>query len=136
MKPKKVKNLISELSQKLQVSELEIQSVLDVYWDKVRKTLSSLDYNYVNLKGLGTFAVKPWMIDKKIKKNNNIIERYIQDPTSGGLTIINNLSKDNLKLQASLDKLKEDNIRKENIKHERRNQNLEGEGQDSRGTEE
>lgn len=131
MKPQKVKNLIPELAKKFQLSEEEIKSVLDVYWDKVRKTLSSLEYNHINLKGLGSFNVKPWMIDKKIKMNETVIDRYIQNPTSGGLTIINNLSKDNLKLQSALDKVKEDSIRKENIRHERRNQNLEGEEQDS-----
>lgn len=131
MNPKKVKNLIPELAKKLQLSEEQVKSVLDVYWDKVRKTLSSLEYNHINLKGLGSFNVKPWMIDKKIKMNKCIIDRYIENPTSGGLTIINNLSKDNLKLEAAIEKVKESNIKKENIRNERRNQNLEGEEQDS-----
>ena len=131
MKPKKVKDLIPELAKKWQLSEEQVKSVLDVYWDKVRKTLSSLEYNHINLRGLGSFNVKPWMVEKKIKVNEAIIDRYIQNPTSGGLTTINNLSKDNLKLEAALEKAKEDNIRKENIRHERRNQNLEGEEQDS-----
>ena len=131
MKPKKVKNLIPELAQKLQLSEEEVKSVLDVYWDKVRKTLSSLEYNNINLKGLGSLNVKQWMIEKKLRMNKCIIDRYIENPTSGGLTIINNLSKDNLKLEVAMEKVKEANIKKENIKHERRNQNLEGEGQDS-----
>jgi len=131
LKPKKVKNLIPELAQKLQLSEEEVKSVLDVYWDKVRKTLSSLEYNNINLKGLGSLNVKQWMIEKKLRMNKCIIDRYIENPTSGGLTIINNLSKDNLKLEVAMEKVKEANIKKENIKHERRNQNLEGEGQDS-----
>jgi hypothetical protein len=115
----------------LQISEEEVKSVLDVYWDKVRKTLSSLEHNHINLKGLGSLNVKPWMVDKKLKMNKCIIDRYIENPTSGGLTIINSLSKDNLKLETAMEKVKEANIKKENIRHERRNQNLEGEEQDS-----
>jgi hypothetical protein len=115
----------------LQLSDEQVKSVLDVYWDKVRKTLSSLEHNNINLKGLGSFNVKPWMIDKKIKMNKCIIDRYIENPTSGGLTIINNLSKDNLKLETAMERVKESNIKKENIRNERRNQNLEGEEQNS-----
>jgi len=128
LRPKKVKNLVPELAKKLQLSEQEVTSVLDVYWDKVRKMLSSLDNNAVYLKGLGTFVLKPWQMDKSIKKNEGIMDHYIQNPTAAGLTILNNLSKDNLKLHTAMNKLKEGNIKKLNIKYERRNQNLEGEG--------
>ena len=131
MKPKKVKDLIPELSQKLQLSELEIKSVLDIYWDKLRKNLSSIENNHVYLKGLGTLYLKPWMVEKKIKVNEHIIDRYIQNPTAGGLTILNGLMKDNLKLNDAKERLTEESIKKENIKYERRNQNLEGEGENS-----
>jgi len=131
LKPKKVKDLIPELSQKLQLSELEIKSVLDIYWDKVRKNLSSIENNHVYLKGLGTLYLKPWMVEKKIKVNEHIIDRYIQNPTTGGLTILNGLMKDNLKLNDAKERLTEESIKKENIKYERRNQNLEGEEQNS-----
>lgn len=131
MKPKKVKDLIPKLSQKLQLSELEIKSVLDVYWDKVRKNLSSLENNHVYLKGLGTFYMRASSVDKQLKMNENIINKYTQNPTAGGLAIINNVLKDNLKLDVAKERLKEESIKKENIKYERRNQNLEGEEQDS-----
>lgn len=131
MKPKKVKDLIPKLSQKLQLSELEIKSVLDVYWDKIRKNLSSLENNHVYLKGLGTFYMRASSVDKQLKMNENIINKYTQNPTAGGLSIINSVLKDNLKLDIAKERLKEESIKKENIKYERRNQNLEGEEQDS-----
>lgn len=131
MKPKKVKDLIPNLSQKLQLSELEIKSVLDVYWDKIRKNLSSLENNHIYLKGLGTFYMRASSVDKQLKMNENIINKYTQNPTAGGLAIINNVLKDNLKLNVAKERLKEESIKKENIKYERRNQNLEGEEQDS-----
>jgi hypothetical protein len=115
----------------LQLSKEEIESVLDVYWDKVRKTLSSLDHNRVNLKGLGTFYIKPWSIEKKIKANDNVIERYVESPTTGGLTIMNNLLKDNMKLKKAQERETESLKKKEEKRYERHNQSLEGEEQDS-----
>lgn len=131
MKPKKVKELIPQLSKELQLSEEEIKSVLDVYWDKVRKSLSSLEHEYVNVPGLGVFGLKPWMVDKKLRINNYLIQKYIDTPTAGSLTIINGLSKDNIKLNNAKEKLQSLKEKKDKIKHERRNQNLEGEEQDS-----
>jgi hypothetical protein len=131
LKPKKLKNLIPQLSKELQLSEEEIKSVLDIYWDKVRKLLSSLDHNRVNLKGLGTFYIKPWSVDKRIRINDSLIDRYVESPTSSGLTIMNNLLKDNMKLKKVKEKEIESNKKREEKKYERRNQTLEGEGEDS-----
>lgn len=133
MRPKKVKQLIPELAKKLQLSEKEVESVLEIYWDKIRKTLSSLEHDAVFLSGLGTFVIKPWQLEKKIKKNDEIIEHYSKNPTTGSLTILNTLSQDRLKLQGARERLQQEQIKKMNIKHERRSQNLEGEEQDSGG---
>lgn len=124
------------MSQKLQLSELEVKSVLDAYWSKVRKTLSSLEHNRVNLKGLGTFYIKPWSIDKKLRMNDGIINRYVNNPTTSGLHVMNELMKDNLKIEKVKEREKEYSEKKKEKRHERHTQNLEGEGQDSRGTEE
>lgn len=115
----------------MQLSEQEVQSVLDVYWDKIRKTLSSLEHNRVNLKGLGTFYIKPWSLDKRLKINDQIIGKYVDNPTANGLTILNDIFKDNLKLQKAKERDTELNLKKEQIRYERRNQSLEGEEQDS-----
>lgn len=131
MKPKKVKDLIPHLAKELQLSESEVKSVLDVYWDRVRKTLSSLEHNRVYLKGLGTFYIKPWSVDKNLRMNDALIDRYTQNPTPGSLTIMNNLFKDNIKLNRV--KEVEQGYKEEWKKRrdERRNPSLEGEEQDS-----
>lgn len=128
MKPKKVKDLLPQLSKELQLSEKEIKSVLDVYWDKVRKTLSSLDHNRLYLKGLGTFYVKPWRLDTRLKINNALVDRYVNNPTASGLHIMNNLLKDNLKIEKVKEREKEYDEQRQEKKHKRRNQDLEGEG--------
>jgi len=128
LKPKKVKDLLPQLSKELQLSEKEIKSVLDVYWDKVRKTLSSLDHNRLYLKGLGTFYVKPWRLDTRLKINNALVDRYVSNPTATGLHIMNNLLKDNLKIEKVKEREKEYDEQRQEKKHKRRNQDLEGEG--------
>lgn len=119
------------MAKELQLSESEVKSVLDVYWDRVRKTLSSLEHNRVYLKGLGTFYIKPWSVDKNLRMNDALIDRYTQNPTPGSLTIMNNLFKDNIKLNRV--KEVEQGYKEEWKKRrdERRNPSLEGEEQDS-----
>ena len=128
MRPKKIKDLIPSLAQELQLSEKEVKSVLDAYWDGLRKTLSSLEHSRVYMKGLGTFYLKPWSIDKKLKINNAVIGKYSENPTVGGLTIMNQLFKDNMKLEEAKRREVDSNQKKEKKKYDRRNQTLEGEG--------
>lgn len=131
MIPKKVKHLIPELAKKLQISEEELKSVIDTYWGMVRKTLSSIEHNHVFLPELGTFKVKPWALDKKMKANEGIIKKYTECPTSFSLDVINKLSQDNLKIQAMKDRVEIEKEKKKQIRNERFKQNLEGEEQDS-----
>lgn len=132
MKPKKVKDLIPKVAERLQLPEKDVKSVLDIYWDKVRKSLSNIDCEYINLPKLGVMYLKPWMVDKKIKVNDAVINRYIENPTVNGLTIINNLSKDNTKLKLAQTRLTELRTIKENIRYERRRlkEDMEGKEED------
>lgn len=131
MKPKKVKDLIPKLASELQLSEQEVKSVLDVYWDKIRKTLSSLEHNRVYLRGLGTFYLKPWAVDKTLRMNDAMIDKYTQNPTPGSLAIMNNVFKDNIKLNRvkEIEQGYQEQWKKK--RDERRNPGLEGEEQDS-----
>jgi hypothetical protein len=104
---------------------------MDVYWSKVQKALSSLEYNRIYLKGLGTFYIKPWSVDKKLQNNSRAIENYTQNPTPSGLTILNNLFKDNIKLQKAAEAEKANSEKWKQKRDERRNSDLEGKGQDS-----
>jgi hypothetical protein len=131
LRPKKVKDLIPQLAKELQLSEKEVASVIDAYWGKVRKTLSSLEHNNVFIKGLGTFQIKPWAVESRLKSNDHQIDRYTSNPTAGSLSILNDLFKDNIKLKAVKDKHTEQLKIRDHKRYVRRNQNLEGEGQDS-----
>ncbi len=125
MRPKKTKSLIPEVSKKLGIPENEVTSVINVYWGKIRRTLSSLDHNHVYLPGFGTFYVKPWRLDTRLRIIDNMVSNYIQNPTSRSLDIMNELYKDEIKIKGSKERYNLENIKKLEIKklrHERRQQ--------------
>lgn len=127
MRPKKTKELIPQLAKELQLSEQEIKSVMDLYWDQVRKTLSSLEHNRIFLRGLGVFYIKPWALEKKLKGNATKVSNYMENPSSHGLEMMNEIFKENIKLEAVKERELEENRLKFKKRDERRNQDLEGE---------
>jgi hypothetical protein len=112
----------------LQLSEQEVKSVLDIYWDKIRKTLSSLEHNKVFLKGLGTFYIKTWSLEKRLKINENKVSNCMENPSASGLQMMNDIFKENIKLNAVKQRDMVQNRIKSRKRDERRNQDLEGEG--------
>ncbi len=83
------------------------------------------------LKGLGTFYIKPWSIDRKLKINDALITRHTENPTASSLAYINELFKDNVKVNKVKERHLEEEKHREKIRYERRNKNLEREGEDS-----
>lgn len=128
MRPKKTKELIPQLAKELQLSEEQVKSVMDLYWDQLRKTLSSLEHNRIFLRGLGVFYIKPWALEKRIKGNATKVSNYIDNPSSHGLQMMNEIFKENIKLDAVKAREMEENQVKFKKRDERRNQDLEGEG--------
>jgi hypothetical protein len=66
LKPKKAKEFIPKVSDKLNLPEKLIEDVVDFYWQEIRKNLSGLKHQRVHLTNLGDFTIKHWKIDKKI----------------------------------------------------------------------
>lgn len=102
--------------------------MMDVYWSAVRKTLSSLEHNRVFIPNLGTFFIKPWAIQKRLKANQNKLDNCMENPTGRSLTIMNDVFKENAKIQLVMDRENEEQERKQKIKRERFNKDLEGKG--------
>lgn len=127
MRPKKTKELIPQIAKELQLSEEQVKSVIDIYWDQVRKTLSSLEYNRLFLRGLGVFYIKPWALEKKLKSNSSRVSDYMDNPSNYGLQKMNDIFKENIKLEAVKARELEENQIKFKKRDERRNQDLEGE---------
>lgn len=67
MRPKKAKDFIPTVANKLTLPEDLVEDVINYYWQEIRKSLSSLKHNRIHLTNLGDFTIKHWKIDDKIQ---------------------------------------------------------------------
>lgn len=75
MKPKKAKEFIPEVAQELAIPQETVEAVLRYYWERVRKSMSSLEHIRIHLTNLGDFNVKHWKMDEKIEMLEKFEER-------------------------------------------------------------
>lgn len=75
MIPKKAKEFKKPVAEDLNLSEELVNDVINFYWEKVRKLITTVDENSVEILNLGTFKLKTWKIDETTSTYKNIIER-------------------------------------------------------------
>ena len=68
LNPKKAKTFIPDVAKSTGHPEDLIESVMNFYWQEVRKSLSSLKHNRIHVTNLGDFVTKHWKIDDKIEE--------------------------------------------------------------------
>ena len=66
LRPKKAKDFIPNVADKLGLAEKLVEDIVDFYWQNIRKNLSALKHQRVHLTNLGDFVIKHWKIDGKI----------------------------------------------------------------------
>ena len=93
--------------------------------------MSSLEHNRIFLQGLGTFFIKPWAVEKRLKANATKVSGYMENPSNHGLHVMNEIFKENIKLEAVKEREQFEIDQKKIKRNERYTQNLEREGQDS-----
>ena len=67
MHPKKAKQLIPQVSEKLGIPEDCIHDVMKYYWEEMRRNLSSLKHQRIHVTNLGDFVIKHWKLNDKIE---------------------------------------------------------------------
>lgn len=72
MVPKKAKEFKKETADELGLSEAFVNDVIDMYWEMIRKHLSSLSYSAIEVPNLGIFKIKYWKIDEFVKEYTQI----------------------------------------------------------------
>lgn len=75
MLPKKAKEFKKPVAEDLNLSEELVNDVIDFYWEKVRKLITTVDENSIEILNLGTFKLKTWKIDETTSTYKAIIER-------------------------------------------------------------
>lgn len=78
LRPRKSKELIPPLANKLQVSQTLVEDVTSHYWSAVREALSRMKNIRVHVANLGDFTCKHWLIDKEIERLENFEEKNQQ----------------------------------------------------------
>jgi hypothetical protein len=73
--PKKAKDFKKPTAEDLGLAENLVNDVIDFYWTKLRKHISALDYDNINIPNLGVFKVKHWKIDETVEKYKLHISR-------------------------------------------------------------
>jgi hypothetical protein len=81
LRPKKAKQLLPEVAEKVDLSEQAVKDIIDFYWQEVRKSLSSLKHSRVHITNLGDFTIKHWKLDDRI----TMIEKFKENFKQKGL---------------------------------------------------
>lgn len=68
MNPKKFKNILDEITKEIDCDKELISSVVDFYWESVRKSVHNVTYPRINIESFGSFKLKPKVLQKTISK--------------------------------------------------------------------
>ena len=78
MIPKKASDFIDEVAKDLNLNPKLVDVIITAYWNDVRKKLSGLDYQKINIPNLGVFAVRY----NKLKELQMRYDGYIKQKES------------------------------------------------------
>jgi len=76
MRPKKIREIVKKTANDLDLPESTIDVITSFYWLQVRNTINEVDTHSLSINGLGTFYIKPWVLNKLISKNEIFIKNF------------------------------------------------------------
>jgi len=76
MDPKKPKELIAEFCQLKGYDESVIQTIVDECYSEVRRCMESLDYDYLQLPGIGDAFLKAWSVKREQLKLQSLMDAH------------------------------------------------------------
>jgi len=68
LNPKKAKDFKKPTAEELDLSKDLVSKLIDFYWERVRRHMSGLEHEAIQINNLGIFKVKHWKIDETIEK--------------------------------------------------------------------
>lgn len=66
MRPKKAKDFIPEVAKETTLPPEVVTTIINYYWENVRKSMSGLKHSRIHITNLGDFTIKHWKLDDKI----------------------------------------------------------------------
>lgn len=129
MVPKKAKEFKKATAEDLGLSENLVNNFIDFYWQRVRKLMSDLEHEAIQIPNLGTFKVKHWRIDETVEKHKATIVRV--EGKFAGYQMMVDLTKRIEKLEKIKELVEKREVKFKQIKDARKNKdNMEEPGSD------
>jgi nucleoid DNA-binding protein len=127
--PKKAKEFKKATAEDLGLSENLVNNFIDFYWQRVRKLMSDLEHEAIQIPNLGTFKVKHWRIDETVEKHKATIVRV--EGKFAGYQMMVELTKRIEKLEKIKELVEKREVKFKQIKDARKNKdNMEEPGSD------
>lgn len=122
MIPKKAKEFIKPTVEITGESEELVKAVIELYWSKLKKSLSDLKAPNIIVNGLGTFKLKTWKIDEYEKEQNDYLKHHKtkkRDVNFQTFAIIKELESKLEKVAKVKELIQQDVLKKEEVKRRR-----------------
>jgi len=116
--PKKARQLIPDVAQKLDLAETLVDDVVSFYWKEVRKSITGLRHHSVYVETLGTFKAKSWKLDGLRKKYDDF-SNHCTTNTFTRYALKKEAEDRRDKIQRIIDMLKQEDLKKQQIKKKR-----------------
>lgn len=122
MNPKKYKDILKQTSEELGIEQKVVKAVTDFYWDKARKSLSSLEDPHVLIDGLGTFNIKWDILQTNIHRYSEYLHNR-ENLVFSRYHVYKNTVDKLEKMQALEVKMKEEYEKKKNHRENKKQKN-------------
>ena len=122
MNPKKYKDILKQTSEELSIEQKVVKAVTDFYWDKARKSLSSLEDPHVLIDGLGTFNIKWDILQTNIQRYSDYLKNR-ENLVFSRYHVYKNTVDKLEKMQALEVKMKEEYEKKKNHRENKKQKN-------------
>ena len=121
MIPKKASDFIDEVAKDLNLNPKLVDVIITAYWNDVRKKLSGLDYQKINIPNLGVFAVRYNKLKELQMRYDGYIKQKESVKTFKRYSYIYDAKNYSEKIDKLFERLIEDKKKKIKIKEIRRN---------------
>jgi nucleoid DNA-binding protein len=119
--PKKASDFIDEVAKDLNLNPKLVDVIITAYWNDVRKKLSGLDYQKINIPNLGVFAVRYNKLKELQMRYDGYIKQKESVKTFKRYSYIYDAKNYSEKIDKLFEKLVEDKKKKIKIKEIRKN---------------
>lgn len=116
MNPVKFKEVINETAQRLEQKPELVAAVLQLYFKELRLSLTTLSHPRVQLFNLGTFQLKPGVLEKKLSAKCLQLQKCSDSPSRSPGSTKEQLEHEIAAMQRTLTTIHAEKQRKQSIK--------------------